>query len=90
MEGLDAAATRQVAREDLSVAKAKAPSERSAQRKKSATPTTAPPNPTLIAHLGSGIGTTPPHGGGHPRPIASGLQLGNRGGFPIGYGIRDA
>lgn len=73
-KGLDvAAAARQVAKEDLSTAKAKAPSERSAQRKKSVTPTTTPPNPTLIAHPSSRTGTTPPHRGGHPRPITSGL-----------------
>jgi hypothetical protein len=50
----------------------------------------APPIPTLIAPPGNETGTTPPHGGGHPRPIASGLRFGNRGGLPTVNGIRDA
>jgi hypothetical protein len=67
------------------------PNARSAQRKKSAPITMAPPIPTLITHPGSRSGTTPPpHRGGHPRPIASGLRLGNRNGLPTRNGVRDA
>ncbi|CAM6035030.1 unnamed protein product, partial [Sphagnum compactum] len=62
-ESLGAAAARQVAREDISAARAKELSERSESRKKSTTPTTAPPNPTLITHSGSGPGTTLSTGG---------------------------
>ncbi len=62
-KNLGAAATRQVAREDLSAARAKEQNERSAIRRKSTTPTTAPPNPTLITHPCSGPRTTSPTGG---------------------------
>ncbi|CAK9271392.1 unnamed protein product [Sphagnum jensenii] len=89
-ENLGAAATRQVAREDLSTARAKEPNERSAVRRKLTTPTTAPPNPTLITHPSSGSGTTSPTRGGHPRSIAGGLQFGIRGGVPNGDGARNA
>jgi hypothetical protein len=64
-ESLGVAAARQVAREDILAAKAKEPNkrnERIALRRKSTTPTTAPPNPTLIAHPGKGLGTTSPTG----------------------------
>jgi hypothetical protein len=54
---------RQVAREDFSAARTKELNERRAIRRKSTTPTTAPPNLTLITHLGSGPGTTSPAGG---------------------------
>ncbi|CAK9215899.1 unnamed protein product [Sphagnum troendelagicum] len=63
LESLGAAAARQVVKEDLSTARAKEPNERSAIRRKSATPTTAPPNPILITHPSSGPGTTSPTGG---------------------------
>jgi hypothetical protein len=53
-------AARQVAREDLSTARAKEPNEINTTRKKSTTPATAPPNPTLITHLGNGPGITAP------------------------------
>jgi hypothetical protein len=62
LEGSDATAARQVAREDLLAAKTKVPNERSTQRRKSATPVTTPSNPTLIAQPGSETGTTPPTG----------------------------
>ncbi len=57
-----ATATRQVAREDSSAARAKDPNEKNdtrAPRMKPSTPTTAPPpNPTLIMHPGSRPGRT--------------------------------
>jgi hypothetical protein len=57
-ESLGAIAARQVAREDLSTAKAKEPNERSVIRKKPTISATAPPNPTLITHPSNGPGTT--------------------------------
>ncbi len=76
-ENLGAAATRQVAREDLSAAKAKEPNERSAIRRKSTTPTTTPPNPILITHPSSGPGTTSPTRGDTqgPSPVDYSLEL---------------
>jgi len=58
LESLGAIAARQVAREDLSTAKAKEPNERSVIRKKPTISATAPPNPTLITHPSNGPGTT--------------------------------
>ncbi len=88
-ETSDAAVARQVEREDLFAAKANVPKERSAQRKNLTTPATTPSIQPLFTQPGSGTGTTPP-GGGHPRPIANRLQLGNKGGLPKGYGARNA
>jgi len=51
-----------VAREDVSAARAKEPNERNETRRKPITPTMAPPNPTLIAHSRSKLGTTSPMG----------------------------
>jgi len=63
LENSGTAAARQVAREDLSATRAKEPNKRSAIRRKSTTPTTAPPNSILITHPGSGLRTTSPTGG---------------------------
>ncbi len=58
-----AAAARQVTREDASAARAKDSSGKNeARRKPIITPTTAPPNPSLIAHSRSGPGSTSPRG----------------------------
>jgi hypothetical protein len=74
---LSVAATRQVTREDASAARAKDSSGKNeARRKPIITPTTAPPNPSLIAHSGSGPGSTSPTKGGHPRSITGGFQFG--------------
>jgi len=62
---LGVTAARQVAREDISAARAKDPNERndrSTSRRKPTTPTTVHPNSTLIAHPGSGQGKTSPVG----------------------------
>ncbi len=57
--GLDAMATRQVAREDHSTAKAKASSSKHTQRRKPTIPSSAPSTPLLIAPLGNGTRSVP-------------------------------
>jgi len=66
-----------VAREDISPARAKELNERNASRRKSTTPTTAPPNPALITHPSSGPGTTSPTGADiqGPSPVDYSLEL---------------
>jgi hypothetical protein len=77
LESLGAIAARQVAREDLSTAKAKEPNERSMIKKKPTTSATGPPNPTLITHPGSGPRTTSLAGEGTqgPSPVDYSLEL---------------
>jgi hypothetical protein len=76
-ESVGATVTRQVAREDLSAAKAKERNKRSAIRRKSTTPTMAHPNPILITHPGSGPGTTTSTGVDTqgPSPVDYNLEL---------------
>jgi hypothetical protein len=71
------AAAKQVVREDISVARAKKPNEKSESRRKLTTPTTAPLNPTLITHSRSGPGTTSPTGADiqGPLPVDYSLEL---------------
>jgi hypothetical protein len=62
---MGAVAARQVVREDLSATRAKElneRNERNTSRRKSSTPTTAPPNSTLIAHPGNRPRITSPAG----------------------------
>ncbi len=76
-------------REDLSDAKAKASSARNTQRRKRALAVKDPPSPSLIALPCSKSRATPPRGG-HPRPIANGLQHGTCNGLPTEHGARNA
>jgi hypothetical protein len=75
--GLDVITVRQVAREDLSVAKARAPRSKNNQKRKPVVLVRAPPTPTLITPPSNGIGTTSPPGEDiqGPLPVDYGLKL---------------
>jgi len=77
LENLGVIAERPVAKEDLSAAKGKDPSERTESRRRSNTFSATPPNPALITRLGSGPGTTAPTGMDPqgPSPIDYSLEL---------------
>jgi hypothetical protein len=82
-EGLGATTVRQVVKEDFSAAKAKEPNKRSAIRKKPTILATAPPNPTLITHPGSGPGTTSPAGEATQGPLLVDYNLELEVDFPM-------
>jgi len=75
--GLDTIAARQVTREDLPTAKARAPSSKTIQRRKPVAFVRAPPIPTLVTPPSNGLGTISPSGGDiqGPSPIDYGLKL---------------
>jgi len=74
---LEAAVARQLEREDLSAARAKAPKMRGTQRKNSISSVTTPSLQTLIAQLGSGTGAASLDGEASqgPSPIDYNLEI---------------
>jgi len=66
-----------VTREDASEARAKSSSGKNEARKNPSAPTKAPPNPNLITHSGSGLGSTSPPGADNqgPSPVDHSLEL---------------
>jgi hypothetical protein len=75
--GLDTIVARQVAREDHSAAKARPPSSKQVQKRKTIALAPIPPTPTLITPPSIGIGTTSPQGENTqgPSPVDYGLKL---------------
>ncbi|CAK9865732.1 unnamed protein product [Sphagnum jensenii] len=76
-ENVGTAAAGQVAKKDPSATRAKDSNERNAARRKSITPTTAPPNPTLITHPSSRLRKASPTRGDTqgPSPMDYNLEL---------------
>ncbi len=73
--GLDAVATKQVAREDHSTAKTKVTSAKHMQRRKPAAPATGPSTPPLISPPRNGIRSAPPSGEELQRPSPVNCEL---------------